>query len=160
MRLYRGIAVPEASVDATVEAILKNGLLADAGRWLLGDPDLKPRLQQLWMSAVLTTELTRPEDETPVLRICACTRERDALYYACSHNRYRDDTEAVLITLEVDEADVVIDGRDFLATVFQLGNPAASRGVLGTLFWPSNSSLSRSRLVTPGHRYPGTDWVL
>lgn len=137
MRLYRGITVPEASADATVEAILKNGLLADAGRWLLEDPDLKPRLQQLWMSAELTTELTRPKDETPVLRICACARERDALYYACSHNRNRDDTEAVLITLEVDETDVVIDGRDFLATVFQLGNPDASRGVLGRLFGPA-----------------------
>jgi hypothetical protein len=87
MRLYRGITVPEASTDATVEAILKVGLLADAGRWRLGDSDLKPRLQRLWLTPDLTTDLTRPRDETPVLRIRACARERDALYYACSHNR-------------------------------------------------------------------------
>lgn len=44
---------------------------------------------------------------------------------------------SILITLEVDQADVVIDGRDFLATIFQLGNPAASRGVLERLFGPA-----------------------
>lgn len=137
MRLYRGITVPEASADATVEAILKTGLLADSGRWQLSDSDLKPRLRQVWLSPDLATDLTRPKDEPPVSRICACARERDALYYACSHNRNGEDTASILITLEVDEADVVIDGRDFLATVFQFGNPAASREVLRRLFGPA-----------------------
>lgn len=137
MRMYRGIAVPEATADATVEAILKNGLPVDAGRWTFDDHDLKPRLQQLWLSPDLTTELTRPNGEAPVLRICACAKERDALYYACSHNQTREDTASILITLEVNEADVVIDGRDFLATVFQLGNSIVSRDALGKLFGPA-----------------------
>src|SRR4051794_21659454 len=115
MRLYRGIAVPEVSAEATVDAILNDGLPADAGRRKLGDPDLKPRLQQLWLTPGLTIDLTRPNDDIPVLRICACATKRDALYYACSHNLNGDDTASILVTLEIDEADVIIDGRDFLA---------------------------------------------
>jgi hypothetical protein len=138
VRIYRGIAVPEASADATVAAIRENGLLVEGRFWSgLADADLKPRLEQLWQSPDLSTKLTRPKDDLSVPRICVCASKRDALYYACSHNRNGEDTAPILITIDVDQRDIVIDGRDFLATVFQLGNPIASREVLGKLFGPA-----------------------
>ena len=133
MRLYRGIAVPEASVDATIAATRENGLLVEGRFWSgLVDADLRPRLELLWLSPDLSTELTRPIGEPPVRRICACARERDALYYACRHNRTSEDGASILIICDVDQRDIVIDGRDFLATVFH-----ASREVLGKLFGPA-----------------------
>ncbi len=49
--------------------------------------DLKPRLNGLWKKPKLSTTLTRPASEEAVHRICACSNERDAIYYACSHNK-------------------------------------------------------------------------
>jgi len=64
MRLYRGIAVPEASVDATIAATRENGLLVEGRFWSgLVDADLRPRLELLWLSPDLSTELTRPIGE-------------------------------------------------------------------------------------------------
>jgi hypothetical protein len=135
MRLYRGIAVPEASVGPTLAAIRENGLVIEGRFWSgLADVDLKPQLEPVWQITELTTKLTRPKDKPAIARICACAKKGDALYYACCHNRTGNDTAAILITFDVDQYDVVIDGRDFLATVFQLGNPSASREVLGKLF--------------------------
>lgn len=138
MRLYRGIAVPESFVDATVQAIRDNGLLIGDSLWSgLTDPDLKPRLDALWREPNLSTALTRPGNEESVRRICACALERDALYYACSHNRSQEDTASIVISFEVDQRNVTIDGRDFFATVFQLGKPTSSRKILADTFGPS-----------------------
>lgn len=91
MRLYRGIAVPEPTVDATVQAIRVNGLPIGDSLWSgLTDPDLKPRLAALWSEPNLSTALTRPVNEESIRRICACALERDALYYACSHKPRED----------------------------------------------------------------------
>jgi hypothetical protein len=133
MRLYRGIAVSETSADATVEAIRQNGSAVDAGFWRMIMYDIKRQLDDLWRSAELSTNLTRPESKE-MLGICACARRRDALYYACSHNRDAENTAPILITFDADPADVVVDGRDFLYTVGQLGNPATSRNPLVRLF--------------------------
>ena len=37
---------------------------------------------------------------------------------------------SIVISFEVDQRTVTIDGRDFLTTVFQLGKPTASRKIL------------------------------
>jgi len=134
MRLYRGIAVPEASADATVDAIRREGLAVEGGFWRLAVHDLKSRLEGLWESPDLSMKLTRPKGEPELPQVCACASRRDALYYACSHNRKQEDTAAILITFDADPRDVVIDGRDFLYTVVQLGNPTMSREALERTF--------------------------
>jgi len=120
-----------------MDAIRENGLVAGAGFWSLVVHDLKTNLDRLWQSSELSMKLTRPESDQPVARICACARRRDALYYACSHNRKGDHTASVLIAFDVDAKDVIIDGRDFLYTVVQLGNPTASREALRQVFGPA-----------------------
>lgn len=137
MRLYRGIAVTELAATATIGAIRENGLAVGAGFWKLAVHDLKPNLDALWQSSALSKKLTRPEGDQPVSRICACAKRLDALYYACSHNRKDDHTASILIAFDVDVRDVIVDGRDFLYTVFQLGNPTASRQGLLQVFGPA-----------------------
>jgi hypothetical protein len=138
MRLYRGIAVQEEAAIPVKEVIRREGLAVEGRFWSrLNVPDLKSRLEDLWRSPYLSLETTRPEDDPSVPRICACARRRDAMYYACSHNRKGNDKVSIVIAFDADPADVVIDGRDFLYTLMQLGNPAASREVRGRLFGSS-----------------------
>jgi hypothetical protein len=137
MRLYRGIAVKNSDAVSVVETIQRDGLATDDRFWSGLVHDLKPRLEHLWQSADLSTAMTRPKDEPARPRICACINRQDAMYYACSHNRTREHTTSVLIAFDADPKDVVIDGRDFLYTVAQLGNPTASREMLGRVFGPA-----------------------
>lgn len=138
IRLYRGIAVPEATAGSVMDEIRQNGLPVEGRFWSgLNFHDLKPRLEELWRSPEILLEITRPEDQPSVSRICACGERRGAMYYACSHNRTRDHTASILIEFEADIAHVIVDGRDFLYTVMQLGNPDASRAVLERVFGPA-----------------------
>ncbi|SDD08544.1 hypothetical protein SAMN05216337_1007140 [Bradyrhizobium brasilense] len=135
MRLYRGIAVPESKANEAVAVIEGNGLLVGGRFWSgLAVHDLKMRLEPLWDEPGLSLKLTRPNSAEPLARVCACVRARDALYYACSHNRKGEDTTPILITFDADPDDVVIDGRDFLYTVIQLGNATLSRKALERVF--------------------------
>lgn len=97
-------------------------------------PDLKPRLEDLWRSPDLSREITRPKDLPALPRICACGDRLSAMYYTCSHNRKGDHTASILIEFEANPAEVVLDGRDFLYTLFQLGSPIASRQPLERVF--------------------------
>jgi hypothetical protein len=135
LRLHRGIAVPEADAASVMDMIRQDGLVVEGRLWSgLAVPDLKSRLEQLWGSRDLSLKLTRPEDLPALPRICACADRRGAMYYACSHNRKGDRTASILIEFDADLADIVVDGRDFLYTVMQMGNPAASREPLEHLF--------------------------
>lgn len=126
LRLYRGIAVQEDAAEPVMDAIRRDGLVVE-GRFCSGlaVANLKPRLADLWRSSTLTMEMTRPEDLPALPRICA--DRGSAMYYACSHNRKGDHTASILIEFDADLEHIVVDGRDFLYTVMQLGNPAASR---------------------------------
>ena len=138
LRLDRGIAVQEADVASAMDAIRQEGLVVEGRFWSgLAVPDLKLRLEHLWQSPDLSLDITRPKDLPALPRICACADRRGALYYACSHNRKGDRTASILIEFEADLDDVVVDGRDFLYTVMQMGNPAASREPLERLYGPA-----------------------
>jgi hypothetical protein len=138
LRFHRGLAVREADAASVMDAIRQDGLVVEGRFWSgLAVPDLKPRLEHLWRSPDLSLEITRPEDLPALPRICACADRRSAMYYACSHNREGDRTASILIEFEAGLADVVVDGRDFLYTVMQLGNPAASREPLERVFGPA-----------------------
>jgi hypothetical protein len=138
LRLHRGIAVTEVAAPSVMDAIRRDGLVVEGRFWSgLAVPDLKPRLKDLWRSEDLTLEITRPKDLPALPRVCGCADRRGAIYYACSHNRTGDSTASILIEFEADLADVVVDGRDFLYTVLQMGSPAANRESLERLFGPA-----------------------
>jgi hypothetical protein len=135
MRLYRGIAVQEAAAISVVETIKRDGLVVEGRFWSgLAVPDLKPQLENLFRLPDLSLEITRPKDVPVRPRICACADRRGALYYACCHNRKGDHTASILIEFDADLDDVIVDSRDFLCTMMQLGNPAASREALDRVF--------------------------
>ena len=128
----------EADVASAMDAIRQEGLVVEGRFWSgLAVPDLKPRLEHLWQSPDLSLDITRPKDLPALPRICACADRRGALYYACSHNSKGDRTASILIEFEADLDDAVVDGRDFLYTVMQMGNPAASREPLERLYGPA-----------------------
>ena len=66
--------------------------------------------------------------------MCARGEEMGAAYYAWQHNRTRENDTPILVEFEADEDTVVIDGRDFLTTVFQLGEPTLARPALERTF--------------------------
>jgi hypothetical protein len=53
---------------------------------------------------------------------------------AWQHNRTRENDTPIIVEFEADEDTVAIGGRDFLATVFQLGEPALARPALARAF--------------------------
>lgn len=132
LKLYRGIAVPTTESDAVVDGIKRQGLhFSDQqyyGKFIW--KDLKPNLKELFDKPDLITEDTRPatvrvetargwhlepiEGEQGVCFADKGTAER----YALVTNRTKEKDESILISAEVEINDVVIDGRDFLYTVF------------------------------------------
>lgn len=65
---------------------------------------------------------------------CACGEPEGALYYACHHNCYKENDTPILIEFEALLDDVVVDGNDFLYTLFQLGNPPVARPIAESIF--------------------------
>jgi len=74
-----------------------------------------------------------PDDQTPS-RICACADKTSALFYACKKNVTAVDNTSLLITFDADISDVIVDGRDFLYTAFQLGNSERARATVERLY--------------------------
>jgi hypothetical protein len=133
MRFHRGIAVPADAATESVAAIRALGLVPGQGWWSMVAHNLKPRLDELWGLPVVTLAATRPVGQTPPW-VCACTDEAGAAYYACQHNRSTKNDTPLLITFDADAADVIIDGRDFLYTLFQMGDRKRARPVAERLF--------------------------
>jgi hypothetical protein len=117
MRVFRGIAVPAAQVDEVITTIEGQGPL-DV---LLAKPNL-------------SLSDTRPNGEPAASAICACGELIGANYYASQHNRKGENTTPILIEFEASHDAVSIDGRDFLYTIFQLGEPALARPALVRAF--------------------------
>jgi hypothetical protein len=133
MRFHRGIAVAADAAVESVAAVRALGLLPGQGWWSMVAHDLKPRLDQLWRLPVVTLAATRPVGQTPPWT-CACADEAGARFYACQHNRSAKNDTPLLITFDADTADVIVDGRDFLYTLFQMGDPKRARPVAERLF--------------------------
>ena len=135
MRFYRGIAVPDGAVTSTIADIRQNGLQIRTSGWRMIAQDLKPHLDRLWsLPSIQRSDVDLvPRDETPA-RVCACADKTSAGFYACKKNVNATDTASVLIEFDADIADVIVDGRDFLYTVFQMGNPERARPIVERLF--------------------------
>jgi hypothetical protein len=137
MRFYRGIAVSEEKADSVIQAIKSEGLHVDSGgSWKMLFHDLKPSLKDLWNLETVSLEDTRPKQDYPDW-VCACAEKSGASYYACHHNYSEERNTPLLISFEADVRDVIVDGRDFLYTAFQGGDPDRAMPILVELFGPT-----------------------
>jgi len=133
--LYRGIAVPEATVENVRQKIISNGIsVPDNATWDMEAVDLRDNLEELFNKEGLSTKDTRPSrwidtdgggyreliGRFPV--ICACGDELGASYYASKHNKTADNNSPLIIKFQTSINNVQIDGKDFLC------NPAFQRG--------------------------------
>jgi hypothetical protein len=98
--------------------------------------DLKLRLQDLWNLHTLTASHFEAGETAPTW-VCACADREGALYYALKHIRSIDHDTPLLISFEAELADVIVDGRDFLFTLFQSGDPTTARSIAERLFGPA-----------------------
>ena len=131
MRLFRGMAVPASKADSVVSAIKVEGLASGQGGREFDFNHPGP-LDALFLKDNLSTEDTRSDDRQ--FAVCACGDEIGAAYYAWRHNHSSDNNTAVMVEFEADDRSIAVDGRDFLYTVFQLGEPALARPVLDRVF--------------------------
>ena len=53
------------------------------------------------------------------------------------HNKSGENDTPILISFDAEASDAIVDGRDFLYTVFQLSDAARARAVLERLFGPA-----------------------
>jgi hypothetical protein len=130
MRFYRGIAISADRVSNVIEDIRGRGLLPSDGSWRMDFNDLEPQLAELRQRPLVTTADTKfkPDKGKPSWAY-ACSDEIGATYYAATHNRTKDHDVPILISFDANLRDVIIDGRDFLYTLFQLGDPGRARPI-------------------------------
>ena len=131
---------------STIADLEKNGLQVRNAGWRMIAQDLKPHLDRLWSLPKITSadvELV-PRDQAPS-RVCACADKTSALFYACKKNVTASDTASLLITFEANISDVIVDGRDFLYTLFQLSSPDRARDHR-TSIWERDFALCRPGL--------------
>jgi hypothetical protein len=94
------------------------------------------RIDTLISKRDLSLDDTRHDSKPRYPAVCACSDEPGAAYYAWRHNRTAQDDTPIIIEFEAQEGDVAVDSRDFLATVFQLGDPKLARYPLEQAFGP------------------------
>lgn len=132
MRFFRGITVPNHRAELVMEGIRLNGLAPDQGQWRMTH-EHPGNLKALYLKPDLSCEDTRPGTKS-VAAICACGDEAGAMYYACSHNRSAENDTPILIEFTADRSNSAIDGKDFLYTAFQMGDPDRARSALERCF--------------------------
>lgn len=132
MRFFRGIAVPADEVESTIAGVRLQGLASGQGNWRMTH-EHPGNLNVLYRKPNLSREDTRP-DTRAVAAVCACGEKLGAAYYACSHNLTSDNDTPILIEFEAPQSAAAIDGKDFLYTTFQIGDPERARHVLERSF--------------------------
>lgn len=137
LKLYRGISVSENEAEETIEDIKKKGLYLNPKQtwseftW----KDLKSQINELYNKENLTREDTTPASKmveienghrreyTEGIKSMCFADRLGAKYYATTHNKTIEKNVPLLIEIEADVADIAIDGRDFLYTVFGFIDP-------------------------------------
>lgn len=132
MRFYRGIAVPTENVAQTIEHVRSCGLAGDEGQWKMSHSP-PPDREGLFSLPGLDHGSTRDVfPEVPAIYVSGDLA--GARHYACKHNRSSGRPAAIIIELEASRDDVAIDGKDFLFTCFQKGDPDRARPILERAF--------------------------
>ncbi|MGB3273798.1 MAG: hypothetical protein WBA66_13015 [Xanthobacteraceae bacterium] len=134
MRFFRGTAVPEDKADQVITTVRNQGLARDRGESWKMEYRHPGDLDALFAKPDLSLMHTRPDSVEADPGVCACGEEAGAAYYACQHNRTSENTTPIVMEFEAPDEAVSIDGRDFLYTVFQLGEPGLARAALARAF--------------------------
>jgi hypothetical protein len=134
VRFFRGIAVPTSTADTVIDSILQSGLNRDRGWPMVWERPNNP--EALFEKPDLSMDDTQGPRETAPVGICFCGEESSAAVYACERNIHRDNDTPILIEIEANPETVAIDGRDFLYSIFQLGDPQKAAPALERLFGP------------------------
>ena len=129
MRFFRGIAVPPDALSETIHTIRTTGLLPGAGTWSMVYDHPGP-IEELFLKEDLRVADTRRHNEAADPAACACGEHDGAAYYAYKHNRSQTNSAPIMIEFEAPESAVAVDGKDFLYTVFQMGDPMKARPIL------------------------------
>jgi hypothetical protein len=103
------------------------------GRWKFEHCHPGP-LDDLLELPGLTVDQTRAPHLARDPAVCACGDESGAAYYAWKHNLNGTNDTPIMIEFETPSADVAVDGRDMLYTVFSLGAPDRATPVLRQVF--------------------------
>ena len=133
MRFFRGITVPASEANSTIAEIQEIGLIKGQGKWNMEHYHPGP-LEPLFVKTGLSTDDTRPSGADKVAAVCACGDVDGASYYASHHNNSGDNDTPILIEFEAPVSSIAIDGKDFLYTVFSIGDPDKARDVLKCCF--------------------------
>ena len=122
MRFFRGISVPAKVSQQTVDEISTYGLVAHSpkARWK-AQHEILTEIHELRSKPDLSTNDTRDE-ANEIDAIYACGDEDGALYYANSHNKSLENNTPIIIEFEAPPSSVIIDGRDFLYSIFRGGS--------------------------------------
>lgn len=119
--LYRGLAVPFAEVQRVTADIIDHGLCkVDAMHWgsTMASP-LEIRRQAVELGKTPGTIRDRIQEMSGRHVICGCGDILGATIYAQTYSRTDDERCCLLITYSMPVGDLIIDGKDFLYTVFQ-----------------------------------------
>lgn len=137
LRLYRGITVSDKETDSIIDDIKTNGLDQNEKQSWDGFiwKNLKKDIDALYQKEDLKRADTAPASKWVKTKdgghieyiegeksICFADKT-GAEYYAIKHNVTKCHTAPLLITVDIEIENIVIDGRDFLYTVFSLLNP-------------------------------------
>ena len=136
MRFFRGLSVKASELDSVVSTISATGLKEGDGGWLMRQ--LRPGpIEELFCKTGLSTAHTRGPTALERPAVCACGELDGATYYAWRHNRTGENDTPVIVQFDAEPEMVSVDGRDFLYTVFQMGDPPRARGALERCFGSS-----------------------
>jgi hypothetical protein len=130
MRFYRGISVPGDKAGDVIKSIQDYGITNQKWRWQTDHHKPDPCLIE---KSDLRLEDTRPKG-TGVPAVCACGTIEGAAYYAGVHNKTSEDETPIIIEFEHGFDNIAIDGKDFLYTVLQFGDPDCARNIVRAVF--------------------------
>ena len=108
------------------------GLMSGDGRWHM-EHEYPGDLNRLFAKPDLSRNDTRPGTNTEAA-VCACGELEGAAYYAFRHNQTSENDTPIIIEFEAEISVVAVDGKDFLYTAFQGGDPDKARAVLECSF--------------------------
>ena len=135
--LYRGITLTEGDVDRVLKDIRFNGLyitkdnfwrgfilknLKNELKNLFDNPKLSRKETEASSKWIKTTNGSHREYTEGDTYICFADKS-GAEYYALKHNITKEKTVPILIKASIEIENIMIDGRDFLYTVFGNMNP-------------------------------------
>ncbi|PFO04684.1 hypothetical protein COJ85_11675 [Bacillus sp. AFS076308] len=132
--LYRGIQVPSDQLNFFKNELVTKGITG-ASESIVHWQDLRNVSQQLFENVDLTIEQTRKTEGVSTDPYIFATGDRSTgVFYAC---RQRPHMIPVLITFEAEISSLIVDPRDFLATIFQ------SPDAVGSIFIKQKEILSK-----------------